>query len=207
MGVEVVGVVRDAEGVCFGEAGGSSVEASSELRAREEFDQEVDRSFSHRVRDDLVDVEVVGVVRDAEGVGFGEAGDSSVEDSSELRAREEHEQEDADGELASGPFGPQSEAEADAKLSGLVFGILEGLDLSMVHYVDPCFERLSGAVSARREVMGVARSPWTDGGAQAFARGCVEGNREQRAAGLFLGGPPAPLCMTFESRVGPLTLE
>eukprot|EP00959_Pyramimonas_sp_CCMP1952_P411861 8630802-Pyramimonas_sp.AAC.1 len=78
-----------------------------------------------------MDVEVVGVVRDAEGVGFGEAGDSSVEDSSELHAREEHEQEDAEGELASGPCGPQSGAEADAKLSGLVFGILKGLDLSM----------------------------------------------------------------------------
>ncbi|CAK0851764.1 unnamed protein product [Prorocentrum cordatum] len=62
--VEVVGVARDAEGVCFGEAGGSPVEASSELRAREEFEQEVDRSFSRRVRDDLTDVEVV------EGVGL-----------------------------------------------------------------------------------------------------------------------------------------
>ncbi|CAK0819488.1 unnamed protein product [Prorocentrum cordatum] len=197
MDVEVAGVVRDAEGVCFGEAGGSSVEVSPELHTRGEFEQEVDRSFSRRVRDDLIDIEVVGIVRDAEGVGVGEAGDSSVEDSSELHAREEYEQDDADGELASGSFGPQSEAEADAKPSGLVFGILEGLDLSMVHYVDACYELPSGAISVHLEVMGVARSPWTGGGAQAFARGYVEGNRTRS---FDSGGGCATATRTRERR-------
>ena len=75
----------------------------------------------------------------------------------------------AEGELASGSFGVLSEAEVETELRGHVFGILEGWDLSMAPFVDPSYERFSGAVSARLVAMGVARSPWAEGAVWAFA--------------------------------------
>ena len=87
----------------------------------------------------------------------------------------------AEGELASGSFGMQSEAEAEPELKGHVFGILRGYDLSMVPYLDPSYVRLKGAVSARLEFMGVARSLWTDSVVGACVVGYVEGHGECRA--------------------------
>ena len=67
------------------------------------------------------------------------------------------------------------EVEVEAVIREHVFGLLEGMDLSMAPYVDPEFVRLTGAISARLRATGVARSPWADGAVAASVRQFVEG--------------------------------